>query len=123
MARNSGLFLLNELSSNQTRIRRDNGVIYSALVPNEQGMERALAAKVNKVAHFTAASETFCRKNVNSSIDDTFERLDAVVSLVSSSPCRRVQLVPHWRGRERLALQRRLAADRWPFWPPAEWGQ
>jgi hydroxymethylglutaryl-CoA lyase len=62
-------------------IRRENGVVYSALVPNERGMERALEAKVDKVAHFTAASETFCERNTNATIAETIDRLKSVVAL------------------------------------------
>ncbi len=61
------------------RIKRKEGVTYSALVPNEQGLERALAARVGKVAVFTAASETFNRKNVNASIGESVERFAPVV--------------------------------------------
>jgi hydroxymethylglutaryl-CoA lyase len=61
------------------RIRRVPGVVYSALVPNEQGLARALEAKVDKVSHFTAASNTFSRANANASIDETFERLRPVM--------------------------------------------
>ena len=61
------------------RIARGPGVIYSALVPNEQGMDRALAAGVDKIAHFTAASERFCRANTNATIEETFQRLQPVV--------------------------------------------
>src|SRR5690554_6319517 len=46
------------------QIRRVPGVVYSALVPNEKGLERALAAQVDKIAVFTAASETFNQKNI-----------------------------------------------------------
>jgi hydroxymethylglutaryl-CoA lyase len=62
------------------RIERVPGVVYSALVPNERGMARALEAKVDKVSHFTAASETFSRSNANASIDETFERLGPVLT-------------------------------------------
>jgi hydroxymethylglutaryl-CoA lyase len=61
------------------RIRRRPGVLYSALVPNEQGLERALEAKAGKVALFTAASETFNRKNINASIAESIERFAPVV--------------------------------------------
>lgn len=60
-------------------IRRIPGVTYSALVPNEQGMERALSAQVDKVAVFTAASETFNRKNINASIDESIARFEPVI--------------------------------------------
>lgn len=62
------------------RIRRRETTVYSALVPNERGLERALSAKVRKVAVFTAASETFNRKNVNASIQESIERFRPVVA-------------------------------------------
>jgi hydroxymethylglutaryl-CoA lyase len=61
-------------------ITRVPGIVYSALVPNEQGLRRALAAGADKVAHFTAASESFCRRNTNASIDETFKRLAPIVA-------------------------------------------
>ncbi|KAA0229252.1 hydroxymethylglutaryl-CoA lyase [Fimbriimonadia bacterium ATM] len=66
-----------------TLIDRVPGVRYSALVPNEKGLERAVACRVDKIAVFTAASETFSHKNVNASIEDTIVRLRPVVA---SSP-------------------------------------
>ncbi len=48
------------------------------LVPNEKGLERALASGVRAIAIFTGASETFVRKNIGMSIDEslkTFERV------------------------------------------------
>jgi hydroxymethylglutaryl-CoA lyase len=61
------------------RIRRAKGVVYSALVPNEKGLERAAAAGVDKIAVFTAASETFNRKNINASIAESIDRFRPVV--------------------------------------------
>lgn len=58
----------------------------SALVPNEKGMEGLEAAeadggaRVEKVAVFTAASETFAQKNTNASIAQTLERFGAVIA-------------------------------------------
>ncbi|HLY10426.1 MAG TPA: hydroxymethylglutaryl-CoA lyase, partial [Planctomycetota bacterium] len=52
----------------------------SALVPNERGLERAMAAHVGKVAVFTAASDTFNRKNINASIDESILRFRPVVT-------------------------------------------
>ena len=60
-------------------IKRRPGVIYSALVPNEKGLERALAAKVGKVAVFTAASETFNQRNIKATIGQSIERFKPVV--------------------------------------------
>jgi len=61
------------------RIRRKDGVRYSALVPNEKGLDRALEARVQGIAVFTAASETFNRKNINASIAESIERFQPVV--------------------------------------------
>ena len=54
---------------------RDNGVRYPVLVPNAQGMAAALAAGATEIAVFVAASESFSRKNINCSIDESFVRL------------------------------------------------
>ena len=62
------------------RITRKPGVSYPVLVPNIKGMERALAAGVEEVAVFTAASETFSQKNTNCSIDESIERFRPVVA-------------------------------------------
>ncbi|HEV8196357.1 MAG TPA: hydroxymethylglutaryl-CoA lyase [Gemmatimonadales bacterium] len=61
-------------------IQRAPGVTYMALVPNEEGLERAQAARVDKIAVFTAASETFSRKNTNASIAETLRRFEPVVA-------------------------------------------
>ncbi|HEX5634649.1 MAG TPA: hydroxymethylglutaryl-CoA lyase [Gemmatimonadales bacterium] len=62
------------------RIRRTAGVRYWALVPNQQGLERAAAARVDGIAVFTAASETFSRRNTNASIAETLERFKPVLA-------------------------------------------
>jgi hydroxymethylglutaryl-CoA lyase len=61
-------------------IRRRPGVTYSALVPNERGLDAALEAKVEKIAVFTAASETFSRRNTNATIAETLARFAPVVA-------------------------------------------
>lgn len=61
-------------------IRRAPGVTYMALVPNEQGLDRAILARVDKVAVFTAASETFSLKNTNATIAQTLVRFRPVVA-------------------------------------------
>lgn len=58
--------------------------ILSALVPNARGVESALAlfhalARPNKLSVFTAASETFARKNTNASIAETLDRFRPVL--------------------------------------------
>ena len=47
---------------------------YSALTPNIQGLERAIACGVREVAVFAAASESFSQKNINCSIAESIER-------------------------------------------------
>ena len=62
-----------------SRIERKKGVIYSAIVPNERGFERALKVKPDKISVLTAASDTFNRKNINTDIEGSFEILKPVV--------------------------------------------
>ena len=50
-------------------ITRRAGVRYTALVPNRPGLARAIAAGVNEIASFAAASETFSQRNINQSIE------------------------------------------------------
>jgi hydroxymethylglutaryl-CoA lyase len=56
------------------QIKRQSGVVYSALTPNLKGFELALAAGADEVAIFGAASESFSQKNINCSIDESIER-------------------------------------------------
>jgi hydroxymethylglutaryl-CoA lyase len=52
-------------------ITRGPAVRYTALVPNIAGLDRAIAAGVTEIAVFAASTETFSRKNINQSIDDS----------------------------------------------------
>jgi len=52
------------------RLKRRAGVRYSALVPNETGLERAMSCGVKEIAVFASASESYSRKNLNRSRDD-----------------------------------------------------
>ncbi|WP_339372585.1 hydroxymethylglutaryl-CoA lyase [Paenibacillus elgii] len=60
-------------------IERVPGIVYSALVPNRQGLERALEADVDEAAVFMSASETHNLRNINKSVDATFSVLKEVV--------------------------------------------
>jgi hydroxymethylglutaryl-CoA lyase len=53
-------------------ITRRPGTRYTALVPNLAGLDRALASGVREIAVFAAATETFSRRNINQSIDESF---------------------------------------------------
>jgi isopropylmalate/homocitrate/citramalate synthase len=61
-------------------IRKQPGVQYVALVPNPRGLERALAAGVQDLALFVAATESFSRANINRSIDQSIEDARAVIA-------------------------------------------
>ena len=56
------------------------GVGYPVLVPNEQGLERALAAGVREIAVFTAASDAFAQRNINTDVAGSLARLRPVVT-------------------------------------------
>lgn len=60
-------------------IHQRPGVVYPVLVPNEQGLARALAAGVREIAVFTAASETFNQKNIRCSIAESLHRFEPVI--------------------------------------------
>jgi isopropylmalate/homocitrate/citramalate synthase len=66
------------------RIRRKPGVRYPVLTPNLKGFEAAVAARADEVAVFVAASETFSRKNINCSIDESLERARPVFAAAAS---------------------------------------
>lgn len=62
------------------KIVRRPGVTYSALVPNEQGFERARAVAVDKIAVFTAASDSFTQRNIRSTVRESIERFRPVIA-------------------------------------------
>lgn len=62
-------------------LARRADVVFSALVPNEKGAEAALAAGAQALAVFTAASESFCRKNTNCTIAESIARFRPVIAL------------------------------------------
>ncbi|WP_027414482.1 hydroxymethylglutaryl-CoA lyase [Aneurinibacillus terranovensis] len=61
------------------QIKRKNGIVYSALVPNMRGLERALESGLTEIAVFMSASETHNKKNINKSIAETYPVLREVV--------------------------------------------
>ena len=61
-------------------ISRLPGVTYSALTPNLKGFERAFESAASEVAVFTAASESFTRKNTNCSIDESLSRASELMT-------------------------------------------
>jgi hydroxymethylglutaryl-CoA lyase len=61
-------------------VQRRRGVSYPVLVPNVQGLERALAAGVEEIAVFTAASSAFTQKNINATVEESLARLAPVIA-------------------------------------------
>lgn len=60
-------------------IQQKPGISYPMLVPNLRGLESALAAGVQEIAIFAAASESFTQKNINCSIDESIARYGDVM--------------------------------------------
>lgn len=69
-------------------ISRKPGVVYSALTPNLKGLEGALAAGVEEVAVFGAASEAFSQKNINCSIAESLTRFEPVLARANEAGVR-----------------------------------
>ncbi|MGQ0504744.1 MAG: hydroxymethylglutaryl-CoA lyase [Myxococcaceae bacterium] len=55
------------------KLPRKEGVIYSALVPNLKGLERAKDAGLQEAAVFLSATETHSKKNINKTIAEALE--------------------------------------------------
>ncbi|MDG0815221.1 hydroxymethylglutaryl-CoA lyase [Bdellovibrio svalbardensis] len=53
----------------------------SVLVPNERGLQDAIQSGVKEVAIFAACSESFSKKNINCSIEESFQRFAPVMAL------------------------------------------
>lgn len=65
--------------------------VFSALVPNEKGLDAALAhlagpAALSKLSLFAAASETFSQKNTNGSIEEVLARFEPVMRRMRALP-------------------------------------
>ena len=69
-------------------IDRRAGVTYPVLVPNEKGMEGAIAAGVGEIAVFAAASESFSQKNINCTIAESFDRFAPVMDMARANNIR-----------------------------------
>ncbi|MDX6430269.1 MAG: hydroxymethylglutaryl-CoA lyase, partial [Streptosporangiaceae bacterium] len=59
---------------------RAEGVRYPVLVPNERGLDRALSAGIEEIAVFGSATETFARRNLNRTVDESITMFAPVVS-------------------------------------------
>lgn len=70
-----------EITQAAMKMKVPKGTEFSVLVPNEKGMLMAIESGVKEVAIFAAASESFSKKNINCSIDESFERFKPVMAL------------------------------------------
>jgi hydroxymethylglutaryl-CoA lyase len=69
------------------RLERREGVRYPVLVPNERGLDRALELGVREIAVFGSATETFARKNLNRTIDESLAMFAPVVGAARDAGC------------------------------------
>ncbi len=75
----------NELTRAALKLQKENKIPkqigLSVLVPNEIGMTMALETGIREIAIFAAASESFSKKNINCSIDESFARFEPVIAM------------------------------------------
>jgi hydroxymethylglutaryl-CoA lyase len=72
-------------------VARPEGVSFSVLIPNERGLDRALAMRdrFDEVNVFLSASETHNRKNVNRSIAESLAGIEATLATAGEAGLRR----------------------------------
>jgi hydroxymethylglutaryl-CoA lyase len=70
---------LGDASEVMGALARRPGVRYPVLVPNLTGLQRALEAGADDIAIFGSATETFARRNLNRSVDESFQMFAPVV--------------------------------------------
>jgi len=63
-----------------TQLERRPGVRYPVLVPNQRGMDRAVAAGADAICLFTAASEAYAAANIKMTIDESLAAFGPVVA-------------------------------------------
>uniref|UniRef100_A0A336MJI1 hydroxymethylglutaryl-CoA lyase n=1 Tax=Culicoides sonorensis TaxID=179676 RepID=A0A336MJI1_CULSO len=68
-----------------TKIEKRPGISYPCLVPNLKGFEQAIRVGVKEIAVFGAASESFTRKNVNCSVEESIQRFSEVTEAVKKA--------------------------------------
>jgi hydroxymethylglutaryl-CoA lyase len=61
------------------QLHREDDVVYSALVPNLKGLERARQTGIREIAVFMSASESHNKSNINKTIEETYPVLQEVV--------------------------------------------
>ncbi len=69
-------------------IQKDQQRSYPMLVPNEKGLEKAINAGVKHIALFTASSNAFTQKNINCTIEESFNRFLPVMKIAQENNIR-----------------------------------
>ncbi|HZA45493.1 MAG TPA: hydroxymethylglutaryl-CoA lyase [Rubrobacter sp.] len=63
-------------------LERRPGVVYSAIVPNEKGAERAVEAGADEIQVFLAATEDYNQSNVKMSVEESLEQSARIAEIV-----------------------------------------
>ena len=66
-------------------IRRGPGVSYSALVPNRRGADAAIEARADALQVFMAVTDSYNRKNVKKSVEESLEDVADVVEVAAAA--------------------------------------
>jgi len=69
-------------------IPRHEGVLYSGLVMNHRGLERALAAGVHEINIVVVATDSFCQRNQGTSTEEASDLAAALVALAREAETR-----------------------------------
>lgn len=73
--------ILTQLHNHKDSSSWPKNLKFSVLIPNEQGMQEAIRHGVKEVALFASSSESFSKKNINCTIEESFERFVPVMKL------------------------------------------
>lgn len=69
------------------RFERRDAVRYPVLVPNERGLDRALEHGVREIAIFGSATESFAKRNLNRTVDESIDMFAPVVARARAAGC------------------------------------
>lgn len=76
---------LRDAADVMTGIKRNPGVIYTALIPNEKGAERALACGTDELNFVMSASDSHGRANLRMTAEQSLERFARMVELAAGA--------------------------------------
>lgn len=69
----------------RNELKKIKDLRFISLVPNVHGLENALASGAKEIAVFTAASESFSKKNTNTTIAESLERIQTLVPIAKKN--------------------------------------